>query len=364
MRCCCKVPFIHSKREFDVCWSYSNFGDGRSAVRFPIDGLYQVMLSSNGVSPLVAGEMVEGTAFLLLNAKANTYAEFELGEISRFVYSDGSLNWKLETSDIEGANLAAGIVIKYVGRTPFTRKPVIVPMSVAKQTQNSRQWWAYRFSDGLDPYSIHNTVVAPGSNWSNYPNNTEHWYIIDVNLPTTQEYTVRVFGDDVGQLIENGIPTIWANLNRNMAPGTPKSTGGWYRKQFEAGVYQFIIYNRQTGGFVDFSAFSIKDAAGNEYVKTEDARLIDRPLNCNNDPLIPIIGKPVDVPPDYDTIGPPGGRFSLLDKIFENPVTPNPVNPIIPKVDDLISEPGGKPPAPNNPPPLPAYRDDGLANNP
>lgn len=291
--CGCANPVGVLKRakekEIDPCWIFSDFAlNKQGTITIPKTGLYQVLLASEGRSALQATNLVDGTKFLLVNFEKGRELKYSLGQSSSFQYA-GKASYDIHSDAVSNKqNLQAGIIVKYVGAYPYNKKANIITVDEAIKAQNHGGWRAQRYDDNVDPYLMHPQAITPIGNWRNYPNNTEHWYILDVNLPLTQEYTVRVFGDDVGQVIEDGQPMVWANKNRNLK--SKSSAGGYYRKTLTQGTHQFIIYNKQTGGAVDFSILSIKDAEGREYVNVNDIRIIDRILDCNNNPLIPVRG--------------------------------------------------------------------------
>lgn len=274
------------------CWDQFMFAQTTHTFTIPRTGLYLIKISSNHADINRAMGLETGTHFVIKNFNQNERISFKLGDQSSLSYN--GKRHTLKRGARANSNLSAGFSIRYIGDLANTRQPTIIPNPIFFRRLGP-EWHAQQYTDGVYAKTIHAQAIVPGSNWGNFPNMTEHWYYLSLNLDKTDNYTIRVFGDDVGQLLLDGSPLIWGNpshqsLNRTLSYHNNKrfnSIGGHAIRNLTQGRHEIIVYNKQTGGGPAGSLVSIKDSTGKEYAVLQNFKVLLTSMSCNNNYAIP-----------------------------------------------------------------------------
>lgn len=363
MRCCCKMPFMFKRREVDKfsvecqidLTYYGQKDTNNGTFTAPETAHYLVMVAATGGDIKKALRRAYGTEVAIAYLNAGEEIHYQLGDKAQASWPNGLVT-ALKQSD---AQLASTIIIQNLG--PIEPKARIASVfRGGYQYPSTLNGWAGFPVNGVVPDAKDIDYTNTGQVFFQY------WAYAEVEFPEDGMYEFGAIGDDYANLFLDGQPIMmYSNISdRYIADTRIGASGGLSRVHVTKGMHRVYLWNLSDKCCQIHAGMYIKQVGTNRKIAASDDstnwRYVRSPVDCLKDYDQGVVYQP---PKDFVTdqpIGSPGGT----NPIFENPVTPDPVNPIIPKVDDLISEPGGKPPAPNNPPPLPAYRDDGLANNP
>lgn len=362
MRCCCKVPFMFRRREADKfsvecqidLTYYGQKDTNNGTFTAPETAHYLVMVAATGGDIKKALRRGLGTEVGIAYLTTGQTINYNLGDNASATWDGGSVS----TSKVSENELASTIVIQSLG--PIEPKARIVNSFGSYQKPSTLNGWAGFPVAGVVPDAKDIDYMNTGQVFFQY------WAYTEVEFPEDGMYEFGAIGDDYANLFLDGQPVMMYsdNPSRFLATQRIGASGGYTQTHVTKGKHRVYLWNLSDKCCQIHSGMYIKQMGTNKKIAASDNstdwRYVRSPVDCLNKYDQSIVYQP---PKEFVTdqpIGSPGGT----NPVFENPVTPDPVNPIIPKVDDLISEPGGKPPAPNTPPPLPAYRDDGLANNP
>lgn len=321
--CGCMAPvgvMIQQKVQvLDPCWSSSIFNKNTSGELFvPLSGYYQLFLSANGGNINNALDIEQGTLFLIAKLSSNTPYNFTLGDTSTFI---GGLYNVSVKSPTNRQNYTAGLQLQYIGVDQQFEKALTTSSESTLQCQEI-DWQAQLYSDGTSPFTMIDKAIIPQEDFCHSPLGRENWYIADITLPKTGNYTFYVYGDDVGQLILNGSPLIWGradrpnSLNRTMSyenNGNYNSIGGHATVHLNAGEHQVIIWNKNTGGGPSLAFCSIKDSDKNEYLDFNRIRILDKSLGCNNSLVVPSLNTDNNNSNSFNVLQ-AGTRYYLLSQ--------------------------------------------------